>query len=166
LSFSGRVSRESNEGGLLVSFEGRAPRLGARIRISGGRILGKVDTVLGNVNSPLIHIHPLYDGIDPRASVGSPVEIAPRDRTPRKGRHRHKSYGNYRDRGVSRKGGHRKGGQRTIRENRSGERSERVHRRPRKGQSGSVRGRRKSAGRKGSGGRKGSSKRPRSGRRG
>ncbi len=79
MSFSGRVDRESHEGGLLISFEGRPPRLGARIRVRGGKILGKVETVIGPIDSPLIHVHPLYDGIDVRASVGSPVEIAPRE---------------------------------------------------------------------------------------
>ena len=86
MSFSGRVDRESHEGGLLVSFEGRAPRLGAVIRIAGGRILGKVETVLGAVDSPLLHIHPLKESVDSRATIGSPVEIAPRDRTPKKNR--------------------------------------------------------------------------------
>ena len=90
MSFSGRVDRESHEGGLLISFEGRPPRLGARMRVRGGKILGKVETVLGPIESPLIHVHPLYDGIDLRASVGSPVEIAPRENS-RKSRPR----GNY-----------------------------------------------------------------------
>ena len=45
MSFSGRVDRESHEGGLLISFEGRPPRLGARMRVRGGKILGKVETV-------------------------------------------------------------------------------------------------------------------------
>ena len=90
MSFSGRVDRESHEGGLLISFEGRPPRLGARMRVRGGKILGKVETVLGPIESPLIHVHPLYDGIDSRASVGSPVEIAPRENS-RKSRPR----GNY-----------------------------------------------------------------------
>ena len=90
MSFSGRVDRESHEGGLLISFEGRPPRLGARIRVRGGKILGKVETVIGPIGSPLIHVHPLYDGIDVRASVGSPIEIAPRENS-RKGHPR----GNY-----------------------------------------------------------------------
>ena len=81
MSFSGRVKEASHEGGLLVSFEGKAPRLGASIRISGGKIIGRVDTVLGPVDSPIIHVNPLADGIDPRATLGSPVEIAPRVRT-------------------------------------------------------------------------------------
>jgi len=99
MSFSGRVNRESHLGGLLVDFEGRPPRLGARIRVSGGKILGRVDTVIGPVGSALIHIHPLYNGIDPRASVGSPVEIAPREK-PRQDRSRGRhAGGNFRERG-------------------------------------------------------------------
>lgn len=86
MSFTGRVDRESHKGGLLVSFDGKAPRLGAVIRIVGGRILGKVETVLGPVDLPLLHIHPLKESIDSRATIGSPVEIAPRDRTPKKKR--------------------------------------------------------------------------------
>lgn len=99
MSFSGRVDRESHLGGLLVDFEGKPPRLGARIRISGGKILGRVDSVIGPVSSALIHVHPLYDGIDARASVGSPVEIAPRERARQsrpRGRH---SGGNFREGG-------------------------------------------------------------------
>ena len=105
MSFSGRVDRESHLGGLLVDFEGMPPRLGARIRISGGKILGRVDSVIGPVSSALIHVHPLYDGIDARASVGSPVEIAPREQSSKRrpgGRH---SGGGFRERGGSRDGG-------------------------------------------------------------
>jgi len=88
MSFSGRVKGASHEGGLMVSFEGRPPRLGASIRISGGKILGRVNTVLGPVDDPLIHVHPLMEGIDTVAAVGSPVEIAPRVRSSQKKRHR------------------------------------------------------------------------------
>ena len=108
MSFSGRVKGASHEGGLIVSFEGRPPRLGASIRISGGKILGRVNTVLGPVDDPLIHVHPLMEGIDTVAAVGSPVEIAPRVRTSKKQRHR----GNVRgDRNFKRQPskGHRKG---------------------------------------------------------
>ncbi len=125
MSFSGRVDRESHLGGLLVDFEGRPPRLGARIRISGGKILGRVDTVIGPVGSALIHIHPLYDGIDARASVGSPVEIAPREQSSqRRSRGRHPG-GSFRERGGSRGGGNRgrgPGGQggRSYRDNKGG----------------------------------------------
>ena len=93
MSFSGRVKEPSHEGGVLVSFEGKAPRLGASIRISGGKIIGRVDTVLGPVDNPLIHVHPLSEGIDPRATLGSPVEIAPRVKAG-KGRSRPRKIGN------------------------------------------------------------------------
>ena len=159
MSFAGRVSRESHEGGLLVSFEGKAPRLGARIRISGGRILGKVDTVIGNTVSPLIHVHPLYDGINPRASIGSPVEIAPRDRTPRKSRNRANSSKDFRGRDGSRNSRQRKGGQRTVREKSSRGRSERDRKRPGKGQKGPIRGLGKGRRRSGSGSRRSPSNR-------
>ena len=78
MSFEGRVSRESHEGGLLVSFEGKAPRLGAKLRIVGGKPLGKVETVLGPADEPLIHLLPLANGIDGSKAIDSPVEIAPR----------------------------------------------------------------------------------------
>ncbi len=118
MSFSGRVNRESHLGGLLVDFEGRPPRLGARIRVSGGKILGRVDTVIGPVGSALIHVHPLYNGIDPRASVGSPVEIAPREK-PRQDRSRGRhSGGNFRERGGPRRGS--SGGGRNFRDNKGG----------------------------------------------
>ncbi len=118
MSFSGRVNRESHLGGLLVDFEGRPPRLGARIRVSGGKILGRVDTVIGPVGSALIHVHPLYNGIDPRASVGSPVEIAPREK-PRQDRSRGRhSGGNFRERGRPRRGS--SGGGRNFRDNKGG----------------------------------------------
>ena len=78
MSFSGRVKNTSHEGGVIVAFEGKPPRLGASIRISGGKVIGRVDTVLGPVKSPFVHVHPLMEGIDAKASIGSPVEIAPR----------------------------------------------------------------------------------------
>ncbi len=80
MSFEGRVLRESHEGGLLISFEGKAPRLGARLCIVGGKPLGKVETVLGPAEKPLIHLFPLANGIDGSKAIGSPVEIAPRHR--------------------------------------------------------------------------------------
>jgi len=78
VSFEGRVSRESHEGGLLIAFEGRAPRLGARLCVTGGQTLGKVETVLGPADEPLVHLYPLENGIEGSKVIGSPVEIAPR----------------------------------------------------------------------------------------
>ena len=151
MSFSGRVSRESHLRGLLVDFEGKPPRLGARIRISGGKIIGRVDTVLGPVGSALIHIHPLYNGIDARASVGSPVEIAPRDNSHQgrpRGRH---SSGNFRERGGPRKGSSRDKGGRTFRDNKGVGRGGRGPNQPRRGPKGENRSSNNSRRRKDSG---------------
>ena len=48
------------------------------LRINGGKILGRVDTVLGPVDSGFVHVHPVYNNIDVKRAVGSPVEIAPK----------------------------------------------------------------------------------------
>ena len=88
MSFSGSVSQPSHEGGLLVSFEGRAPGLYTGIRIVGGKFLGRVDSVIGSVNGAFIHIKPLAEGVVAENALGSPVEIAPRDRRPRDDRKR------------------------------------------------------------------------------
>ena len=66
----------------MVSFEGRAPRLGAGIRVAGvgGKTLGKVETVLGPSDEPLIHVYPLNGDVEASSAIGSPVEIAPRGR--------------------------------------------------------------------------------------
>ena len=90
MSFSGSVSRESHEGGLLVSFGGRAPGLYTGIRIVGGKFLGRVDSVIGPVNDAYIHIKPLAEDLILKNTIGSPVEIAPRDRRPRNDRDRNR----------------------------------------------------------------------------
>ena len=87
MAFSGRVTETSHMGGLLASFEGRSPNLGDTIRVSGGKVLGRVDTVIGPVDSGLVHIHPLFDGVDSRRAIGSPVEVAPRGRSNNRKRH-------------------------------------------------------------------------------
>ena len=88
MSFSGNVIRESHEGGLLVAFEGRAPGLYTGIRIVGGKFLGRVDSVIGSVDNSFIHIKPLVEDLAIANTIGSPVEIAPRDRRPRNDRKR------------------------------------------------------------------------------
>ena len=83
MSFSGEVSKKSHEGGILASFEGKPPSLGTNIRITGGKTLGRVQSVIGNIENPLIHIFPLSRGIDSLSAIGANIEIAPRDRTPK-----------------------------------------------------------------------------------
>ena len=102
MSFSGNVSRPSHEGGLLVSFEGRAPGLYTGIRVVGGKFLGRVDSVIGTLNGAFIHIKPLAEGVIAENAVGSPIEIAPRDRSPRNDRN-NRSRGNDGRRGQERR---------------------------------------------------------------
>ena len=78
MTFSGRVENISHMRGLLVSFEGRSPNLGDTIRVKGGKVLGRVDTVLGPVDSGLVHVFPIFKGVEVERAIGSPVEIAPR----------------------------------------------------------------------------------------
>ncbi len=40
--------------------------------------MGKVETVLGPADEPLVHLYPLENGIEGSKVIGSPVEIAPR----------------------------------------------------------------------------------------
>ena len=107
MSFSGTVSSESYEGGLLISFEGRAPKLGAGIRITGGKTLGRVETVLGPIEGPLVHVHPLNESIDAVSAIGSPVEIAPRGRVNRGRQDRRSGESKFRRGRDSRSGGRR-----------------------------------------------------------
>ncbi len=111
MSFSGTVDRESHEGGLLVSFEGRAPRLGATLRIIGGKPIGKVNSVIGAIDRAFVHIHPITDQIEVTSTIGSPVEIAPREKKEYRGRGRD-SYSKRDSRRDGRRGGNndRKGG--------------------------------------------------------
>ena len=91
MTFSGRVEEVAHMRGLLVSFEGRSPNLGDTIRVRGGKILGRVDTVIGPVDSGLVHIHPVSRGVEVDLAIGSPVEIAPRRARDKRGGNRHRN---------------------------------------------------------------------------
>ena len=90
MTFSGRVEEVSHMRGLLVSFEGRSPNLGDTIRVRGGKIFGRVDTVIGPVDSGLVHVHPVSRGVEVERAIGSPVEIAPRRARDKRGVNRHR----------------------------------------------------------------------------
>ena len=62
--FRGDVVRPSHEGGLLISFTGSSPALGSTIETESGIRLGKVDTVLGSIHNPWVHIYPISKGLD------------------------------------------------------------------------------------------------------
>ena len=112
MAFSGRVEEVSHMRGLLVSFEGRSPNLGDTIRVRGGKILGRVDTVIGPVDSGLVHIHPVSRGVEVDLAIGSPVEIAPRRARDKRGGNRYRDGKNTRrnEGGRSREDGKRERG--------------------------------------------------------
>jgi len=62
--FRGDVVRPSHEGGLLISFTGSSPALGSTIETESGIRLGKVDTVLGSIHNPWVHVYPISKGLD------------------------------------------------------------------------------------------------------
>lgn len=62
--FRGNVVRPSHEGGLLISFTGSSPALGSSIETENGIRLGKVDTVLGSIHEPWVHVYPISKGLD------------------------------------------------------------------------------------------------------
>ena len=74
MTVRGRIVSMSHLGGLLVNFEGNPPGLGWAVQIEGGQKIGRVDSVIGSVNSGLIHVV-LSERIDPASATGAPVEI-------------------------------------------------------------------------------------------
>ncbi len=62
--FRGNVVRPSHEGGLMISFTGSSPALGSSIETENGVRLGKVDTVLGSIHKPWVHVYPIVKGLD------------------------------------------------------------------------------------------------------
>ncbi|HIB42002.1 MAG TPA: hypothetical protein EYO44_06050, partial [Candidatus Poseidoniales archaeon] len=70
MEFSGKFDCESHEGGLLVSFVGKAPHLGSALETTEGTYLGRVDSVIGRVDAALVHVMPMANGLDV-GSIGS-----------------------------------------------------------------------------------------------
>ncbi|HIG03068.1 MAG TPA: hypothetical protein EYQ53_01605 [Candidatus Poseidoniales archaeon] len=77
--FKGQVERPSHEGGLLVAFTGSAPALGSHIVDEGDNWVGKVDSVIGHISNPMIHLVSLGRGVTPEEMVGKDVKIRPRN---------------------------------------------------------------------------------------
>ena len=57
--FHGIVDRASHEGGLLLSFNGSSPALGSHIIDEDENWIGMVDSVIGNVDTPFVHLLPI-----------------------------------------------------------------------------------------------------------
>ena len=109
MTVRGRIVSMSHLGGLLVNFEGLPPGLGWTVQIEGGQNIGRVDSVIGSVNSGLIHVV-LSKRIDPASATGAPVEIFRSSN--KKGQFGNRGKGDSRNRisKVARKAGHRKNG--------------------------------------------------------
>ena len=76
MAFEGHIREISHEGGMLAPFTGEAPKLGQIMQLPGGKWVGKVDTVIGEVTAAVVHISPFRD-TQVELLVGQPVEIAP-----------------------------------------------------------------------------------------
>ena len=112
--FRGIVERPSHENGLLVSFTGSSPALGSRLIDGGGRVVGIVDTVLGHVEEPMLHMKLKLDA-DPAQIIGLHLEVQSRqsgwDDRKRDGRGRsNERRGHDRRGGRDSRGGDRRGG--------------------------------------------------------
>ena len=102
--FEGKVIRISHERGLLISFNGSSPALGSTIVDNSGTTLGRVETVLGNINEPLVHVHPLKSGVFANDCIGKNVKIRARGKDNSRGsfRKHDDSRGSYRKQDDSR----------------------------------------------------------------
>lgn len=74
--FRGDVIRPSHEGGLLISFTGSSPALGTTLETDSGIRLGKVDTVLGSIHKPWVHVFPISKGLDIVSILGKSTIIS------------------------------------------------------------------------------------------
>ena len=78
MEFSGKLDRESHEGGLLVSFVGEAPHLGTALETTEGTYLGRVDSVIGRVDAALVHVKPTAKDLDVNSIGGATITIQQR----------------------------------------------------------------------------------------
>ena len=76
MAFEAHIREISHEGGMLAPFTGDAPKLGQIMQLPGGKWVGKVDTVIGEVSAAVVHISPFRD-TQVELLVGQPIELAP-----------------------------------------------------------------------------------------
>ncbi len=76
MTFEAHIREISHEGGMLAPFTGDAPKLGQVMQLPGGKWIGKVDTVIGEVSAAVVHITPFRD-VETQLLIGQPVEVAP-----------------------------------------------------------------------------------------
>ena len=61
---------------MLAPFTGDAPRLGQVMQLPGGKWVGKVDSVIGEVSAAVVHVTPFRD-VEVELLIGQPLEVAP-----------------------------------------------------------------------------------------
>ena len=130
MSYTATVLRVTHEGSVLASFDGGVPRLGQRLRDSSGATIGRVDSVIGPIDDPVVNVVILDPHLEANTLIGATLELAPRERRERRDHQRSRfsrddrrndRWSNNRDRG-DRRGGDRRGGDRRDRNRSWGDR--------------------------------------------
>ena len=120
MSYTATVLRVTHEGSVLASFDGGVPRLGQRLRDSNGTTVGRVDSVIGPIDDPVVNLVILDPHLEAETLIGSTLELAPRERRERRDNGRSRFSRDNRsdrqfDRRNDRRGGDRRGGDRRDR---------------------------------------------------
>ncbi|DAC23294.1 MAG TPA: hypothetical protein HA345_04125, partial [Candidatus Thalassarchaeaceae archaeon] len=89
MSYTAKVLRVTHEGSVLASFDGGVPRLGQRLRDGTGTTIGRVDSVIGPVDDPLVNVVILDPHLEAETLIGSTLELAPRERRERRDQRQH-----------------------------------------------------------------------------
>ena len=76
MAFEAHIREVSHEGGMLAPFTGDAPKLGQVMQLPGGKWVGKVDSVIGEITAAVVHVTPFRD-VEAELLIGQPLEIAP-----------------------------------------------------------------------------------------
>ena len=54
MGFEAHIREVSHEGGMLAPFTGDAPKLGQVMQLPGGKWVGKVDSVIGEITAAVV----------------------------------------------------------------------------------------------------------------
>ena len=76
MAFEAHIREMSHEGGMLAPFTGDAPKLGQVMQLPGGKWVGKVDSVIGEISAAVVHVTPFRD-VEVELLIGQPLEVAP-----------------------------------------------------------------------------------------
>ena len=77
MAFEAHIREISHEGGMLAPFTGDAPKLGQVMQLPGGKWIGKVDSVIGEVTAAVVHVTPLRD-VEVELLIGKQLEMVGR----------------------------------------------------------------------------------------